>query len=279
MARILYENSKGRSWPLPDAANLSHNLCELQKAIRHEEKYKSNLPFSCIDHQPGDVCMSARNRAVHTLRCLRVWFDLPESVFFTAVNFLDRFLTAMKVKEKFLACLSVSCLHISAAIQNIEINSSKLVTISQSKCSVKDLQRMSDIVQKKLGIECSDHPLTVLDYMNLFLKVFDSVAAEIQIRPLYSTDLKKELLARRLEIIMTDSVCASYRPTVVALSLIQTEIEWCQASNIPPGTTCYSVEMLQLLSIVLNLQHLCMVRTSHHRFSMVLRLFCFRSCL
>lgn len=97
MACILYENSKGRSWPLPDAVDLTNNLRELEKALLNEEKYKPNLPITCVDQQPGDVCMSTRNRAAHTLRCLRVWFDLPENVFFMAVNFLDRFLTVMKV--------------------------------------------------------------------------------------------------------------------------------------------------------------------------------------
>lgn len=102
MARILYDNSKGRSWPLPDAVDLTNNLNELEKAIRNEEKYKTNLPITCTDQQPGDVCMSTRNRAVHTLRCLRVWFDLPENVFFMAVQFLDQFLTVMKVRSIYL---------------------------------------------------------------------------------------------------------------------------------------------------------------------------------
>lgn len=95
------------------------------------------------------------------------------------------------MKEKFLACLSVSCLHLSTSIQKIDVNPQKLVTISQSKCSVKDLQRMCDIIRKKLGVENNERPITVFDYLNLFMKVMDSIAIEkLQMKPLYSTPLK-----------------------------------------------------------------------------------------
>lgn len=98
------------------------------------------------------------------------------------------------MKEKFLACLSVSCLHLSASIQKIDVDPQKLVTISQSRCSVKDLQRMCDIVRKKLGVDNNEHPVTVLDYLNLFMRVMDSVAVEkLRIKPLYLAPFKVRL--------------------------------------------------------------------------------------
>lgn len=95
------------------------------------------------------------------------------------------------MKEKFLACLSVSCLYLSASMEKIDVNPQKLVTISQSKCSVKDLQRMCDIIKKKLGVDNNERPITVLDYLNMFMKIIDSVAVErLQMKPLYSAPLK-----------------------------------------------------------------------------------------
>lgn len=91
------EKSKGRGRPMPDAGSLIQNLCELERAVLLEEKFSANLPVTCVDHQPGEVSMSARDGAVHTMRYLKVWFELPEDVYFVAISFLDRFLTRMKV--------------------------------------------------------------------------------------------------------------------------------------------------------------------------------------
>lgn len=54
---------------------------------------------------------------------------------------------------------------------------------------------------------------------------------------------------------MANSVCASYRPTIVALSLLQTDMELTYTCNIPSN----DMEVLQLLSSILQLQQMCMV--------------------
>ena len=38
-----------------------------------------------------------RDGSAHVLRCLKVWYDLPADVFFSAVSSIDRFLAKMKV--------------------------------------------------------------------------------------------------------------------------------------------------------------------------------------
>lgn len=54
---------------------------------------------------------------------------------------------------------------------------------------------------------------------------------------------------------MANSVCASYRPTVVALNLLQTDIEFAYGTSIPSD----DIEVLKHLSCILQLQHMCMV--------------------
>lgn len=50
---------------------------------------------------------------------------------------------------------------------------------------------MCDIIKKKLGVENNEKPITVLDYLNIFIRIIDSVAVEkLQMKPLYSTSLK-----------------------------------------------------------------------------------------
>lgn len=82
---------------MPDAANNNSNISELKKLLKLEEKYKPNLLIAYLDQQPGEVALSARDGIVHLMRYLKVWFDLPSNVYFTAVSLLDRFLTRMKV--------------------------------------------------------------------------------------------------------------------------------------------------------------------------------------
>lgn len=55
---------------------------------------------------------------------------------------------------------------------------------------------------------------------------------------------------------MANSVCASYRPTIVALSLLQTDIELTYACHIPSD----DMDVLHLLSSIIQLQQMCMVR-------------------
>lgn len=86
---------------MPDAGNLVQHLHDIKCAVLLEEKFSANLSVTYIDQQPGDVTMQARDSAVHTMRYLKVWFDLPDGVYFVAINFLDRFLTRMKVKKLF----------------------------------------------------------------------------------------------------------------------------------------------------------------------------------
>lgn len=95
------EESKGRGRPIPDA-NISRKVFkriwyEIERALSLEKKYKSNLLVTHLDQQPDVVALPSRDGAVHILRCLKVWFDLPSVVFLTSVNVLDRFLSKMKV--------------------------------------------------------------------------------------------------------------------------------------------------------------------------------------
>jgi hypothetical protein len=46
---------------------------------------------------PTEITTGIRDGSAHVLRCLKVWYDLPSDVLFVAINFMDRFLTKMKV--------------------------------------------------------------------------------------------------------------------------------------------------------------------------------------
>lgn len=66
------------------------------------------------------------------LRCLKVWYELPNDVLFAAINLVDRFLTKMKVRPKHMACISVSSFRLAVQQLNLPlIDTEDLVAISQ----------------------------------------------------------------------------------------------------------------------------------------------------
>lgn len=82
--------------------------------------------------QDGEITIGTRDGAAHVLRCLKVWYDLPNDVLFNATNLVDRFLTKMKVKPKHMACISVGSFHLAVKqLGLLPIDTEDLVAISQ----------------------------------------------------------------------------------------------------------------------------------------------------
>lgn len=82
--------------------------------------------------QDGEITIGTRDGAAHVLRCLKVWYDLPNDVLFNATNLVDRFLTKMKVKPKHMACISVGAFHLAVKqLGLLPIDTEDLVAISQ----------------------------------------------------------------------------------------------------------------------------------------------------
>lgn len=244
---------KRRSRPAPDAVSVKQILYELEKALILEHKYKSNLSIANEDQKQGDVTLTARDTAVQSIRFLKFWLHLPSEVFFTAVGLLDRFLTKMKVQERFLACVSVSCLYTASEIHKCNVNVVHLLSLSQTKCSIKDMHRMCDIIRKKLDVESKEQPITVFSYLNLFLRILDCLSLQLNLKSSAPKLLQRKVLRRRLEVIMTSHQCASERAPVIALALLQHEI------NNFIAVQNSKIEMLKLLTRLSELQCVCMV--------------------
>jgi len=238
---------------MPDAANLKQITNELEKVLLLEHKYKSNILIAKMDHKAGEAVLIARDTAVRSMRFLKFWLHLPCEVFFTAVNLLDRFLTRMKVHERFLACISISCLYTAAEIHKCNVNAAYLITLSQTKCSIKDMHRMCDIIRKKLDVEPREQPVTVYTYLNLFLRIYDCYTAQLNLKSVAPKKLQKKVLRRRLEVIMTNHLCASKRAPAITLSLIRNEIQKYAA------TQNQKSNLMKLILKICDYQAVCMI--------------------
>lgn len=119
---------------------------------------------------------------------------------------------------------------------------------------------MSDIIRKKLELENGEQPITVWNYLNVILRAMDRAASQINLKSLCNKILQKKTLVRRLEVVMSNSLCASDRPSIVALGLIQSEVERYLASESKSGKMNeYAMGTLQLLKIVVDLKKTCAV--------------------
>ena len=77
-------------------------LGQLDKALQMEMKYRGSAQPAQPEPDSagsGTITSGMRDGSAHVLRCLKVWYDLPSDVFFTAVSSIDRFLAKMKVRR------------------------------------------------------------------------------------------------------------------------------------------------------------------------------------
>ncbi|OWK60310.1 Cyclin-G1 [Lonchura striata] len=99
--------------------------------------------------------MTARLRdfEVKDLLSLTQFFGFHTETFSLAVNFLDRFLSKMKVQPKHLGCVGLSCFYLAVKASEEERNvplATDLIRISQYRFTVSDMMRMEKIILEKL---------------------------------------------------------------------------------------------------------------------------------
>uniref|UniRef100_A0A8C3V3X8 Cyclin-like domain-containing protein n=1 Tax=Catharus ustulatus TaxID=91951 RepID=A0A8C3V3X8_CATUS len=99
--------------------------------------------------------MTARLRdfEVKDLLSLTQFFGFHTETFSLAVNFLDRFLSKMKVQPKHVGCVGLSCFYLAVKASEEERNvplATDLIRISQYRFTVSDMMRMEKIILEKL---------------------------------------------------------------------------------------------------------------------------------
>lgn len=124
--------------------------------------YRLTQPFFAL-LQDGEITIGTRDGAAHVLRCLKVWYDLPHDVLFTAINLVDRFLTKMKVRPKHMACISVGSLILAVKqLGLLPIDTDDLVAISQVSFSAAPSHQVSSIERKENLASTASFPSNVI---------------------------------------------------------------------------------------------------------------------
>ncbi|NXU47243.1 CCNG1 protein, partial [Turnix velox] len=173
-------------------------------------------------HENG-LRMTARLRdfEVKNLLSLAQFFGFPTQTFSLVVNFLDRFLSKMKVQPKHLGCVGLSCFYLAVKTSEEERSvplATDLIRISQYRFTVSDLMRMEKIIMEKLSWKIK---ITTAFH---FLQLYHSL-----IHQNLSCERKKFLNLERLEAQLKACHCrivfSKAKPSVLALAIMALEIE------------------------------------------------------
>ncbi|KAG5892867.1 hypothetical protein JTB14_032591 [Gonioctena quinquepunctata] len=248
--------SKRRGRPLPGAINMKPIAFNLEEALAVETLYRPNLLVIQQDLKPWEVTLHSRDSSVQILRFLRIWFDVPQTIFYSAVTYLDLFLSRMKVQDKYLSCVTISCFYIAILEKKINIDVNQLVSISQSKCTASDMTRMAGIIKEKIKLENMGRVTTAADILLIFLDILDCVD------PTYRQELKNEQLLTRLEVLLADSSCAFFRSSTLALALLKLEIEKMMTQAIAAKSVYLIGEFIHLLAMIRDIQVTCKIKTA-----------------
>ncbi|XP_061472755.1 cyclin-G1 isoform X2 [Rhineura floridana] len=167
--------------------------------------------------------MTARLRdfEVKDLLSLIQFFGFGTETFSVTVNYLDQFLSKMKVQPKHLGCVGLSCFYLAVKATEEERNvplATDLIRISQYRFTVSDLMRMEEILLEKL---CGKVKVTTAFH---FLQLYHSV-----LHGSLSCERKKHLNSERLEAQLKACHCrivlSKAKPSVLALSILALEAE------------------------------------------------------
>jgi len=170
-----------------------------------------------------EVTAGGRDGSAYVLRCLKMWYELPSDVLFTAISLVDRFLDRMTVKPKHMACMSVASFYL--AIKQLGLNQippEDLVTISQCGCTAGDLERMAGVIANKLGVQMEQPPITSLNFLRIYYNLFRNMAEELgfEFFEFYKKFIKLEELEMRLEVLLCDVQTTIVSPATLALVLL-----------------------------------------------------------
>ncbi|KAG8128782.1 hypothetical protein E2320_015569 [Naja naja] len=197
-------------------------LVQLSALLEQELRYQPKLSGLRIIETAHDngLRMTARLRdfEVKDLLSLIQFFGFRTETFSLAVNYLDRFLSKMKVQPKHLGCVGLSCFYLAVKVMEEESNiplATDLIRISQYRFTVSDLMRMEGILLEKLHGKAT----TAFHFLQLYCSILcDSINCK-------RNNLKLERLEAQLKACHCRLILSKAKPSVLALSIMALEAE------------------------------------------------------
>ncbi|KAF7261356.1 hypothetical protein EG68_01188 [Paragonimus skrjabini miyazakii] len=201
----------------------------------------TELPKALLSSVVDDkLDSSLRKETLGRLWCLHsAFYNLSSLVFCKAVCLMDLFIAKVKVKPKYAMCAAAACYYIASKFERtadvLLPTPDSLVMLSRCGGSAIDFTRMVEIILSKLTptlvASVGGCSATALDFLKVFTLVsvnkaasahqlqFDSFGPAYSSINLSATRLSP-FLCRQLEVALTSTEAASFRPSCLALALL-----------------------------------------------------------
>ncbi|KAK7131552.1 hypothetical protein R3I94_016617 [Phoxinus phoxinus] len=219
----------------------------LENAVSREAKlWKGYVPKKPTN-QDTDISPEKRDEAVRWLRDVHSQLKLYPETLCLAIGILDRFLSAIKARPKYLRCIAISCffLAVKTSEEDERIPSLReLASSSKCGCSPSEILRMERIVLDKLNWDL--HSTTALDFLYIFHAMVLSCKSGRLNVALSGLNPSQHvaLLTQQLFHCLTHNALLQVRGSLLSLGLITLELE-----KLCPDWLALTVDLLHKLQI------------------------------
>lgn len=190
-----------------------------------------NTPHSSIYYEEGSdqsefISCHDRNRMVKWLCLLNHDLHYQLEVFFRATNILDQFLSVMKVRPKFLQCVTATCFYTAAKLEEkAEVVQSLLSVLVEGygcEFTQRDVQRMELIIMQKLDFKLTSY--TSLDFLKIF-HVLGVSKGSLSLPAGLSAEQHLCHTTLCLESIVCNHHLMKFKPSVLALAVLGCDLK------------------------------------------------------
>jgi len=195
----------------------------LGETLKRENDLTTRL-YSSLLKQESDIVPGLRDRTVRWLWLLNQDFEYLPETFALAVNILDRLLTLVKAKSKYLKCIAITSYFL--AIKMLEEDENippleELVKVSECGCTESDVRRMERIIVTKLQWDLQNP--TALTFLQLLHSLIFQHHANMMHNMAPSQHL--QIMMTKLEDCLCIYKFTQFKGSVLSLALLSDELE------------------------------------------------------
>ncbi|KAI4873904.1 hypothetical protein NFI96_026156 [Prochilodus magdalenae] len=200
----------------------------LEKAASREAKlWKVYVPKK-PSTQDTDISPAQRDEAVRWLADVHHQLKLYPETLCLAVSILDRFLSAIKARPKYLRCIAITCFFLAAKTSEEDERIPvlrELISCSSCGCTPSEVLRMERIILDKLSWDL--HTATPLDFLHIFHAMVFSCKALHPGGVLSGLNRSQHLALLTQELLhcLTHHVLLPVRGSMLALALVTLQLE------------------------------------------------------
>ncbi|XP_062867543.1 cyclin-I [Trichomycterus rosablanca] len=200
----------------------------LEKAASREaELWRGYVPKKPAN-QDTDISPAQRDEAVQWLTDLHRRLKLYPETLCLAISILDRFLSTIKARPKYLRCIAITCFFLAAKTSEEDERIPtlrELISSSACGCTPSEVLRMERIILDKLNWDL--HAATPLDFLHIFHAMVFSCKA-VRLGGVLSGLNRSQhlaLLTQELMHCLSHHALLQARGSMLALALVTLQLE------------------------------------------------------